>query len=206
MNDQTNDHAEDGAVPERIAPDVTTLANLAPSAVLPYWESLGYEIDYLCQVGHPDMDRAASEAYLVDLEKQVDAVRRDLVRRARNERTLSIPEEAGSDCQRQARFADLIRARLDLPTFIARHIGLTQVGFRRVGDLLVCACPLPEETNVDAWLWVDPVAQTFHCTGCGAWGDIGDFAHCYFGLRRAALWTFLGREAGLTFNPWSTSD
>ncbi len=207
MTAHTNDHVEDRrspASPERIAPDATTLVSLALSAVLPYWDSLVNEIDYLCQVGHPAMDRAESAAYFVDLSQQVDDLRQELVRRARHERTLSEPEVAGSAHIRQALLADLIRARLDLPTFIARHIGLTPVGFRRLGDLLVCPCPLPDDTAEDAWLYVDPVAQTWRCTGCGAGGDVFDFTHLYYGLQAEALRAFLGREAGLTFTPRPT--
>ena len=93
--------------------------------------------------------------------------------------------------------ADLIRARLDLPTFIARHIGLTPVGFRRQADLLVCPCPLPDETAEDAWLYVDPVAQTWRCTGCGAGGDVFDFAMWFLGIQHIALFNFLAVEARL---------
>jgi DNA primase len=119
---------------------------------------------------------------------------------------LAEPEEAETASQRQSRSVDLIRARLDLPTFIARHIGRTPVAFRRVGGMLVCPCPLPEETNDDAWLCVDPVAQIWKCTGCRDGGDVSAFAHSYFGLQGRALWAFLGREAGLTFDPWPTHD
>ncbi len=209
MTAHTNDHVEDRrspALPERIAPDATTLVSLARSAVLPYWDSLVNEIDYLCQVGHPAMDRAESAAYFVDLSQQVDDLHRDLVRRARHERTLSGPGNKVSDYGRQALLADLIRARLDLPTFIARHIGLTPVGFRRLGDLLVCPCPLPDDTAEDAWLYVDPVAQTWRCTGCGAWGDVITFAHHFFGLWTEALWAFCAREAGIEFSAWSIED
>jgi hypothetical protein len=207
MTAHINHHLEDGgslASTERIVPDATALSSLALSAVLPYWDSLVNEIDYLCRVGHPAMDRAESAVFLADLVQQVDDLHRDLVRRARHERTLSEPVVAGSDYGRQALLADLIRARLDLPTFIARHIGLTPVGFRRVGDLLVCPCPLPDDTAEDAWLYVDPVAQTWRCTGCGAGGDVFDFTHLYYGLQAEALRAFLGREAGLTFTPRPT--
>ncbi len=203
----TNDHVEDRrspASPERIVPDATALSSLAPSAILPYLDALGDEIDYLCQVGHPAMDRAESAVFLADLVQQVDDLHRDLVRRARHERTLSGPVNKVSDYGRQALLADLIRARLDLPMFIARHIGLTPVGFRRLGDLLVCPCPLPDDTAEDAWLYVDPVAQTWRCTGCGAGGDVFDFTHLYYGLQAEALRAFLGREAGLTFTPRPT--
>ena len=155
MTAHTNDHVEDRrspASPERIVPDATALSSLAPSAILPYLDALGDEINYLCQVGHPDLGRAEAAAYFVDLSQQVDDLRQELVRRARHERTLSEPVVAGSAHIRQSLSADLIRSRLDLPTFIARHIGLTTIGFRRVGDVLVCPCPLPRDTAADAWL------------------------------------------------------
>ena len=50
------------------------------------------------------------------------------------------------------------------------------------------------------------MAQTFHCTGCGEWGDVFAFAHAYYWLRCEALWAFLGREAGLTVESWSTDE
>jgi hypothetical protein len=98
------------------------------------------------------MTKAESSAYLVALWEQSDELHLDLVRRAREERTVSMPEEAVSFNGYLTPSTDLIRAHLDLPTFIARHIGPTPVGFRRVGDLLVCPCPLPDGTGIDDWM------------------------------------------------------
>jgi len=117
-----------------------------------------------------------------------------------------MPEKAASDYGSQALSMDLIRARPDLPMFIAGHVGPTPVGFRRLGDLLVCPCPLPLDTAADAWLSVDPVAQSRHCTGCGAWGDVISFAHHFFGLWTEALLAFCAREAGIEFSAWSIED
>lgn len=43
-----------------------------------------------------------------------------------------MPEKAAKDYGSQALSMDLIRARLDLPMFIARHVGPTPVGFCHV--------------------------------------------------------------------------
>ena len=100
MTAHANDHVEDRrspALPERIVPDATALSSLAPSAILPYVDALGDEINYLCQVGHPAMDWAESAVFLADLSQQVDDLHRDLLRRARHERTLSRPGNKESD-------------------------------------------------------------------------------------------------------------
>src|SRR5690349_14674269 len=113
MAEHTNNQIENqgpAALPERIAPDAIVLDGLEPSAILPYLEMLWGEICYVYQVGYPAMDGATASAYLIHLDRQIDDLRWELVRRARQERIPSEPEWAVSAYDRQVLSTDLIRS------------------------------------------------------------------------------------------------
>ncbi len=142
------------------------------------------------------MDRESAQTEYDDILRRLDASRSALIAVARRDRTYRLQLSSWDDPRRED-LKDAIRSRLDLPTFIARHAGLTATGFRRVDDALVCPCPMPSDQGVDSWLFVDPVNQRWCCTTCWMAGDIFDFAMGFFGLQHIALYNFLAIEAGL---------
>lgn len=177
-------------------PDRDTLVRMTPSALIRLQLELGEEENFFSMVGCHHIDHDRAEALDDDICRRLHELRRELIARARRDRTQQLLLSSGDDV-RLDELQDAIRSRLDLPTFIARHVGLTAVGFRRVEDALVCPCPMPRDTATDSWLYVDPVAQTWCCTTCGMAGDIITFAMWFLGLQHVALFNFLGMEAGL---------
>ncbi len=178
------------------SPDPDTLARMTPSAIIRHQLELGEEENFFSMVGCNHLDRDDAEALYEDIIRRLDESRRELIARARRDRTQLLQLSSWDDPRRDD-FQDAIRLRLDLPTFIARHAGLTTTGFRRVDDVLVCPCPMPRDKGVDSWLFVDPVTQTWCCTNCGFAGDIFAFAMWFLGIQHIALFNFLAVEAGL---------
>jgi hypothetical protein len=176
---------------------------MTPSAMMRHQFELGEEENYFSMVGCHHLDRGAAQALHDDIQRRFDESRRELITVARRDRVHHL-QLASWDDPRLDEFADAIRSRLDLPTFIARHAGLTATAFRRVDDVLVCPCPMPQDRAMDSWLFVDPVTQTWYCTNCGIAGDIFTFAIELFRLQHVALYNFLAVEAGLPPIPVGT--
>ena len=162
-------------------PDQDTLARMTPSAIIRAQLELGEEENFLSMVGCNHLDRDDAQALDEDIRRRLNDSRRELIARARRDRTEQIYLTSWDDPRRDE-LEDATRSRLDLPTFIARHAGLTTGGFRRVDDVLVCPCPMPRDKGVDSWLFVDPVTQTWCCTNCGSAGDVFTFTMEFFGL------------------------
>jgi hypothetical protein len=191
----------DSSRSNRSPSDSAGLPGTPSSAIVRLMQELGLERDYFYQIGRHKMDRGEAHANYEDISRRHNDAWLKLVRRARRNRIHPGPSLISWDDPGRVELEDAIKSRLDLPTFIARHSSLTAVGFRRLDDVLVCPCPLPDDTHVDAWLYVDPMGQTWFCTGCEAGGDILDFAYYLYGLQHESLWTFMAREAGLTLPP-----
>lgn len=194
---QPGDSADIDGVPS----DLAGLASGPSSAIVRLIRELSEKSDFFYQIGWHRMDRDELDDFYGNFSRRRHDSRHELIKRARHQRTQPSPHFTSWDDPPWDEQEDAIRSRLDLPTFIARHAGHTAVGFRRLDDVLICPCPLPDdpdERHVDAWLYVDPLDQTWFCTGCEHRGDILTFASCFSGLQHEALWTFMAREAGLT--------
>lgn len=179
-------------------PDQVALARMKPTSIVRLVLALGEEENYFSMIGCNHMDPDAAQALYEDLCRRFRESRSELIARARNHRMQSQLNITSWEDPRRDELEEAIRSRLDLPTFIARHAGMTAVGFLRMDDVLVCPCPMPRDTGVDSWLYVDPAEQTWSCTNCMMAGDIFAFASWFFDLRHAALFNFLAIEAGLS--------
>ncbi len=187
----------DRTTPSPDLPDRVGLTHLTPAAILRLRSTLINADNYMSMIGWRHVSREEDKAVYADLSRRLKESRQELIRRARRDRAAFQLDVTSWDDPRLDQLKDVITSRLDLPTFIARQVGTTTVGFRRVDDCLVCPCPMPTDTGVDAWLFVDPVHQTCECTNCCLSGDVFGFAFGYLKLRHVALYNFLAVEAGL---------
>lgn len=94
-------------------------------------------------------------------------------------------------------FVEQIRDRVPLAGYVGRHVAL-----RRQGDRLVGRCPFHEEKSPSFQVSEDK--GVYYCFGCGAKGNLFQFAMAYHGQTFAEAVSALAAEANLplpTTNP-----
>jgi DNA primase len=94
-------------------------------------------------------------------------------------------------------FVEQIRDRVPLASYVGRHVAM-----RRQGNRLVGRCPFHEEKSPSFQVSEDK--GVYYCFGCGAKGDLFQFAMSYHGQTFAEAVSALAAEANLplpTTNP-----
>ena len=92
-------------------------------------------------------------------------------------------------------FIDELVARSEISDVVSSYVHLT-----RKGNNLWGLCPFHNEKTPS--FSVSPDKQIYHCFGCGADGDVIDFAAALYGLGKKEAAVQLAQDFGLSYEDW----